>query len=352
VSAVLESEDLPDLEDDPVADAAAAELVYVTDDQPGIRRRRRGRGFSYYEGGERVTSAPTLERIRGLSVPPAWTDVWICSEPDGHLQATGRDAKGRKQYRYHPRWRALRDANKFSALYSFGLILPDLRDRVEADLQRRGMPREKVLALLSRLLDDTLVRVGNKEYANDNESYGLTTMTPEHVEIGWNKVTFDFVGKGGIEHEVMVEDGRLARIVRRCHELGGQNLFSYRDADTGEVCAVSSADVNGYLRTATGLRITAKDFRTWGGTVCATAYLGPEGRPEDEKHADATIVEAIDLAAEQLRNTRAVCRNCYVHPQILDAYRDGRLVEAWNKSRSGGRLDRTERTVLAVIEPE
>jgi DNA topoisomerase-1 len=339
-----------DLVDDPIADAAAADLVYVSDAQPGIRRRRRGRGFSYHVDGTRVTAPATLERIRSLAVPPAWSDVWICRNPDGHLQATGRDARGRKQYRYHPRWREVRDANKFAALHAFGTALPDLRGRVDRDLRKAGMPRDKALALVSCLLDRTLVRVGNKEYADDNESYGLTTLTPEHADVGWNSVSFDFIGKGGVEHHVEIADGRLARLVRRCHELGGQSLFSYRDAETGDVCGVSSTDVNEYLNLTTGLPITAKDFRTWGGTVRATEFLALRGPPSEDDDVDATILEAVDDAAEHLRNTRTVCRNCYLHPTVLDAYRDGSLLHAWNKSRSSARLARAERTVLSLIE--
>jgi DNA topoisomerase-1 len=345
MSAMPETE----LVDDPVADAVAADLVYVSDEQPGIQRRRRGRGFSYHDGDKHVTAATTLERIQALAVPPAWSDVWICRDPDGHLQATGRDARGRKQYRYHPRWREVRDANKFAALHAFGTALPELRGRVDGDLRKTGMPRDKALALVSCLLDRTLVRVGNKEYADDNESYGLTTLTPEHAEVGWNSVTFDFIGKGGVEHHVEIADGRLARLVRRCHELGGQSLFSYRDAETGEVSGVSSTDVNDYLNLITGLPITAKDFRTWGGTVRATEYLALQGLPGDDKEVDATIVEAVDDAAEHLRNTRTVCRNCYLHPTVLDAYRDGSLLEAWNTSRSSAKLARAERTVLSLI---
>lgn len=337
--------------DDPVADAAAADLVYVSDDAAGIRRRRRGRGFSYHDGSVRVTAAPTLERIHALAIPPAWTDVWICKEPDGHLQATGRDAKGRKQYRYHQRWRELRDANKYAALYAFGSVLPDLRQRIEADLKRTGLPRDKVLALVSRLLDETLIRVGNKEYADDNESYGLTTLTPEHAQVGWGAVTFDFVGKGGVEHHVQLHDARLARVVRRCHELGGQRLFSYRDATTDDVCAVGSTDVNDYLQQTTGLAVTAKDFRTWGGTVRAVEHLAEHEPPSDEKETEVVVLAAVDDAAEHLRNTRAVCRSCYLHPAVLDAYRDGELHDAWKRSRSSAWLTRAERTTLSLIGP-
>ena len=234
---------------DPVESAIEAGLVYVSDAERGIRRRRRGRGFSYQtDSGTSVRGKAELERIRSLAIPPAWTDVWICSKPTGHLQATGRDAKGRKQYRYHPRWREVRDANKYALLGAFGHSLPDLRDRIDAELRQTGLPRAKVLAVVVRLLDDTLVRVGNREYADDNETYGLTTITPDHVDVGWRDTTFDFVGKGGIDHHVTVEDARITRIIRRCHELGGQALFSYQEEDGSGISSITSTDVNDYLR--------------------------------------------------------------------------------------------------------
>jgi DNA topoisomerase-1 len=349
MSAAVDLPGPPILVHDPVADALAADLVYVSDEQPGFRRRRCGKGFSYHDGAKRVTNSSTLDRIRALAIPPAWTDVWICRDPDGHVQATGRDAKGRKQYRYHARWREVRDANKYAALAAFGSVLPDLRQQIESDLRRTGLPREKVLALVSRLLDETLIRVGNKEYAEDNESYGLTTLTPDHAEVTWGGVTFDFAGKSGIEHHVEVHDPRLARLVHRCHELGGQRLFSYLDASTEDVCAVGSADVNEYLQASTGLPITAKDFRTWGGTVRAVEFLALLGVPADDKEAEAGVLAAVDDAAEHLRNTRAVCRSCYLHPAVLDAYRDGSMRETWNRSRSSSRLTRAERTTLNLL---
>jgi DNA topoisomerase-1 len=334
---------------DPVESAAAGGLVYVTDATPGILRRRRGRGFSYTQAGRPVRNEATLLRIKALAIPPAWTDVWICADPLGHLQATGRDARNRKQYRYHPRWRDIRDANKFALLGPFGHTLSHVRERVDVALRKPGLTHEKVVALVVRLLDETLIRVGNKEYVDDNETYGLTTITADHVEVGWRDTTFDFVGKGGIDHHVTVSDGRIARIVQRCHELGGQALFSYRNAD-GSIAPITSADVNDYLRSVAGAACTAKEFRTWGGTTAVAEFLGPLDAPESQKAADAAIIEAIDAAAEQLRNTRAVCRNCYVHPTILDAYQDGALAEHWKKSRSAGWLSRSERTVLNVLD--
>jgi DNA topoisomerase-1 len=334
--------------DDPIEIAESAGLDYVSDEQPGIARRRRGRGFSYHRADGRLVRSPAeLERIRKLAVPPAWTDVWICANPCGHLQATGRDAKGRKQYRYHERWREVRDENKFNLLASFGQGLPALRDRLDGELRVPGLSRQKVLALVVRLLDETLIRVGNKEYADDNETYGLTTVNGDHVDVGWRSATFDFVGKGGIEHVVTVDDGRLTRIIGRCHELGGQALFSYRD--DGEIRSITSSDVNDYLREVFGPAVTAKHFRTWGGTVTAAGHLAALDVPETETEAAAAEIEAIDEAAEQLRNTRAVSRRCYVHPGVLEAYRDGSLAEEWKRARSIGRLSRGERTVLAVL---
>lgn len=344
--------DAPLLEEvlDPEAVADAAGLRYVTDAEPGIVRRRRGKGFSYHRpDGPAVRDKPTLERIRSLAVPPAWTDVWICARADGHLQATGRDAKGRKQYRYHPRWREVRDENKFGRLLYFGQALPSLRERIDTTLRRPGLSREKVLAVVVRLLDDTLIRVGNQEYANDNESFGLTTIRADHVEVGWSAVSFDFVGKSGISHHVTVNDARLARVVRRCHELGGQELFAFHD-DDGNLVDVTSAHVNEYLRDSIGALATAKDFRTWGGTVHTLEHLAGLDPPESDKHADTGILDAIDATAEQLRNTRSVCRDCYVHPAVIDSYREGALTEHWKRARSSTHLRRAERATLAVLE--
>ena len=255
----------------PLAEVAAqAGLRYVGDDEPGLTRRRAGRGFSYRRpDGSTLTDPVERARIDGLAIPPAWTDVWICRHPDGHIQATGRDARGRKQYRYHPRWREVRDADKFDHLLAFGERLGDLRSRLDQDLRRQGLPRERILALVVRLLDETLIRVGNPEYAADNETFGLTTLRRRHVDASDRRVVFEFVGKSGIDHEVRVADPRLARLVRRCSELGGHELFTYLD-DNGAVRAVSSTDVNDYVRGIIGADTSAKDFRTWGGTVVVT----------------------------------------------------------------------------------
>ncbi len=332
--------------------ADAADLLYVSDEIPGIRRRRCGRGFTYVgPDGLTITDPAERDRIEGLVIPPAWTDVWICPTPDGHVLATGRDAKGRKQYRYHPRWIEIRDATKFDRLSEFGALLPDLRAGVDADLRRRGLPREKVLALVVRLLDETLIRIGNSEYADTNESYGLTTLAGDHVEVTGSTVRFEFVGKGGAEHVVAVRDPRLARLVQQCHELRGHVLFCYEDED-GATVSVSSGDVNEYLRDRTGAAVTSKTFRTWGGTVVAAEALAALGPPAEGVDADAQILGAIDAAAGALGNTRAVCRASYVHPAVPEAHRSGALHEAWRRSRSTGRLRRGERAVLKVVEAE
>jgi DNA topoisomerase I len=333
---------------DPGEAARAAGLRYGTDATPGILRRRCGRGFTYRGPDGHPPDGRTRARIASLAIPPAWSDVWIAPDPRLHLQATGRDAKGRKQYRYHPRWREVRDADKYARLARFGEGLPDLRAGVEADLARAGHTRDKVLALVIRLLDDTLIRIGNREYAEDNDSYGLTTFERGHVDFGPARVSFTFVGKAGVEHDVTVDDVRLARLVRRCHELGGHRLFAYR-GDGGEVVDVTSVDVNRWLQDRTGAPTTAKDFRTWGGTVVATETLGRLGPPTTAREAEANLLEAVDAAAAQLHNTRTVCRTCYVHPEVTAAYRDGRLDAAWRRARSGGRLDRAERATLTVL---
>ncbi|MEJ7583763.1 MAG: hypothetical protein WKF43_06645 [Acidimicrobiales bacterium] len=334
--------------DNPEAAAAEAGLRYVSDEAPGIRRKKRGKGFSYaLPDGTVITNRGERARIASLAIPPAWTDVWICSRHDGHILATGRDDRGRKQYRYHPRWREVRDADKFGQLSAFGAGLPDVRRVVEADLARRGLPREKVLALVVKLLDTTLIRVGNESYAVENESYGLTTLKSDHVEVEGDTVAFDFVGKSGLEHALILEDRRLARIVHACHELEGQDLFTYR-AD-GELFDVTSSDVNRYLADVAGTRVTAKDFRTWGGTASAAAALAVTRPPENDTQAGKSILAAYDVAAEVLGNTRAVCRSCYVHPVVPDAFRTGDLHVAWKRARARDGLSRVERTVLKLL---
>jgi DNA topoisomerase-1 len=313
---------------DPKDSAQAAGLRYVTDATPGIRRRRTGRGFGYAgPDGRPVRDQATLARIRSLAIPPAYTDVWICPSPDGHLQATGRDARGRKQYRYHPRWREVRDETKYGRMLAFSEALPRLRARVEADLARPGLSRARVLATVVRLLECTGIRVGNDEYARSNRSFGLTTLQDRHVEIAGSTLRFAFRGKSGKTHEVSLNDRRLARIVARCQALPGADLFQYVD-ETGTRQAIGSGDVNDYLREITGEDFTAKDFRTWSGTLLAVAALEAIGPAATQREAKAAILAAIDQVADQLNNTRAVCRKYYVHPAVLGTYRTGTLHRA------------------------
>jgi DNA topoisomerase-1 len=337
--------------DDCLSAAEEAGLRYVSDSQPGIQRRRRGKGFTYVgPDGSTIGDDAVRARIAALAIPPAWTDVWICPRPNGHILATGRDARGRKQYKYHADWRAVRDAAKYERLAAFGEALPKLRRRVVEDLSGRGFSKEKALALVVRLLDDTLIRVGNDEYAASNESFGLTTMRPDHVAIADHddRVTFEFVGKSGLPRRLHLRDRRLARVVRRCSELGGQELFAYRD-EGGSVVGIGSDDVNQYLREVGGAEFTSKYFRTWGGTCAAGAALAVSGSPSSARVADKQVLAALDVAAAVLGNTRAVCRSCYVHPAVLDAYREGELQDAWNRARGSKHLARQERMVLTVL---
>jgi DNA topoisomerase-1 len=312
---------------DPIEAARLAHLRYVHDTGPGITRTRRGRSFVYTApDGSRVSDSETLARIRSLAIPPAWTDVWICPLPTGHIQATGRDAKGRKQYRYHPCWREVRDETKYTKMIMFGEALPKIRAAVEADLARPGLPREKVLATVVRLLEVTLIRVGNEEYAKKNQSYGLTTLRNQHLDIEGSHLRFHFRGKSGKEHTIDVRDRRLAQIVRKCSELPGHELFQYLGED-GQRHAVESADVNAYLKQIAGDEFTAKDFRTWAGTVLAAHALQELQTFDTKTQAQKNIVAAIKTVAERLGNTPAVCRKCYVHPAVLGAYIDGALVD-------------------------
>jgi DNA topoisomerase-1 len=308
--------------------AQAAGLRYVSDSMAGIRRVRSGKGFRYVgPDGRAIRDRNVLNRIRSLAIPPAYRDVWICSNPNGHIQATGRDARGRKQYRYHPRWRAVRDETKFGRMLDFSSALPRIRRRVERDLARSGLPREKVLATVVRLLECTGIRVGNEEYARDNGSYGLTTLRDDHVEISGSTLRFQFRGKSGKTHEVALSDPRLARIVRRCQALPGEELFQYVD-EMGEQQTIGSGDVNDYLREISGEEFTAKDFRTWWGTILALAALRTTDPPASEREAKSTIIKVIDQVASLLNNTRAVCRKYYVHPAVVQSFSEGSLVEA------------------------
>ena len=317
-----------DLPSDPVESAEEAGLRYVSDAAPGIRRRRTGRGFTYIGvDGRRIGDKRQLERIRALAIPPAWTDVWISPTRRGHIQATGRDARRRKQYRYHPRWHAVRDEVKYGRMVAFAAALPRIRERTEADLRRQGLPREKVLATVIRLLEKTMIRVGNDEHARENDSYGLTTMEDEHAKVSNRRVVFRYRGKSGKEHETTLEDPRLARIVRRCQELPGQRVFQYEDED-GTTRDVDSADVNAYLQEISGEPFTAKDFRTWAGTVLACMALQEFKAFDSESEARQNVVNAVKRVAERLGNTPAVCRSSYIHPVILDSYLDGSMLES------------------------
>jgi DNA topoisomerase I len=305
--------------------ARAAGLRYATDARPGFTRRRSGRGWTYRDRDGRAIRDRTIRRrIAALAIPPAWTDVWICPWPNGHLQASGRDARGRKQYRYHPDWHARRGTDKFGRMLDFAKALPRIREHCDRDLARRGLPREKVLAAVVRLLEMTLIRVGNDEYARLNRSFGLTTLRDRHARIDGTSVRFRFRGKSGQTHEVDLRDRRLAALIRRCQELPGQELFQYLDED-GEVRDIASDDVNAYLREAAGGDFTAKDFRTWAGTVLAYRALRALQPSEHGTAARRNVVEAIRVTADRLGNTPAVARGSYVHPAVLEAYMDGTL---------------------------
>lgn len=320
--------------------AGQAGLRYVLDKQPGISRSRRGETFVYrHPAGRLLRDKAALKRIRSLAIPPAWTEVWICPLENGHIQATGRDARGRKQYRYHPRWRAVRDEAKHERMLAFGAVLPRIRQRVSADLRRHGMCRLKVMATLVRLLETTLIRVGNDEYVQQNGSYGLTTLHNHHAKVQAAKITFSFKGKSRICHQIDVHDPRLAKLVRRCQELPGQQLFEYLDEE-GAVHAVSSDDVNTYLREIAGDEFSAKDFRTWAGTILAAAALRELAGFHSLTEAKRNIVQAIGGVAKTLGNTAAVCRRCYIHPAIIDAYLAGQTIPA---APAGGRTRRSNR---------
>lgn len=317
---------------DPVESAKGVGLRYVTDEEAGISRKRNSKkGFVYLDvNGDRIRDPEELKRINSLAIPPAYKDVWICPLQNGHLQATGRDAKGRKQYRYHPLWRSVRDQTKFTRLLVFSQSLPRLRERLEHDLSVPGLPKEKVLAAILRLMELTRIRVGNEEYVRTNESYGLTTLRDEHVEIRGAKVQFCFRGKSGVEHEIVIADRRLAKIVKRCQDIPGQELFQYRGSD-GEYQTITSGDVNDYLREVTGQDFTAKDFRTWAGTVLAASELADIGSFTSQTAAKKNIGQAIKSVAAHLGNRPATCRKYYVHPAILEAYEDETLHQLMQK---------------------
>ena len=335
--------------------AAAAEeagLQYVSDERPGYRRKAKGKHFEYLDTeGKSIRDKQRLLRIKRLAIPPAWTDVWICPSPNGHIQATGRDARGRKQYRYHERWREVRDENKFDRLVQFAKALPNIRRRVVQDLKLPGLPRRKVLATIVRLLERTFIRIGNEEYARENKSFGLTTLKNRHVKVRGAQMRFRFRGKSKRQHEVDVTDRRVAKVIAKCQDLPGQDLFQYVDED-GEVQDTTSQDVNDYLRQIAGEDFTAKDFRTWGGTVLAAIALSTQEEFQTKKEAKSNIKTAICAVAELLGNTPAVCRKCYVHPVIVEAYLDQTPIAGLNgggKKLKQADLRAAERAVLKFL---
>ncbi len=336
--------------------ASRAALSYVTDTEPGIRRQRHGTGFRYLapDGGR----APEKDyaRIRSLVIPPAWTDVWISPDPDGHIQATGRDVKGRKQYRYHPSWTSCRDEAKFSTLVEFATALPRLREQVDADLRRRSLSRERVIASLVGLLDRTMIRIGNDVYARQNRSFGLTTLRNRHVEVEGSKLRFSFRGKSGQDWKLKLDNRRIASVVKAMHELPGQKLFQYVDEE-GEARAVHSQDVNGYIQDVLGPGYSSKHFRTWGATNAAVHALAETPLPETKREQNRVLNASVDRVAQMLRNTRAVCRRCYIHPAVPESWLEGRLVDELADLRRRYRrplngLDREETTVLRWLEAQ
>lgn len=340
---------------DPVESAQAAGLRYVSDTTPGIRRKRSGSGFKYVApDGKAIKDAAEISRIRSLAIPPAYTDVWISPAANGHIQATGRDARGRKQYRYHPKWREKRDETKFGRVLAFSEALPRIRAQVERDLGKSGLPREKVLATVVRLLDCTGIRIGNDEYARSNRSFGLTTLQDRHVEISGSNIKFEFRGKSGKNHSVSLSDRRLARIVQRCQDIPGEDLFQYIDEE-GVRQTISSGDVNDYIREISGADFTAKDFRTWSGTKLAVAALSDIGHCTSARQIKTNILRAIDSVASQLNNTRAVCRKYYVHPSVFEAYTAGTMLDILQngtKQNSKSDLDPQEAAVVWLLKQQ
>jgi len=348
----------PALVTDPIQSAKASGLRYVTDASPGITRKRVGPGFRYiHVKGKLLRKAEDLRRIKSLAIPPAWRDVWISPIADSHLQATGRDSKGRKQYRYHPRWREVRDQTKYDRMLAFGRVLPAVRAQIQKDLARPGLPRAKVIATIVKLLETTLIRVGNEEYAQQNGSFGLTTMRDQHVKVKGPKIQFAFRGKSGIKFALDLNNRRLAKIVKRCQDLPGQELFQYID-DDGAQRSVDSNDVNEYLREITQMDFTAKDFRTWAGTVLAAMALREIEEFDSKAQAKRNIVRAIETVAKKLGNTRAVCRKCYVHPGVVNSYLDGSLVQTLGQrvkkemAESLNDLSPEEAAVMAILEQQ
>jgi DNA topoisomerase-1 len=348
----------PSKEQDVIESARSAGLRYVSDQKPGIRRERIDDTIVYIDPkGNRIDDPGKIERINKLAIPPAWTDVWICTDPRGHIQATGRDPKGRKQYRYHQRWREVRDETKYERMIAFGKALPAIRERIEHDLRLPGLPRPKVLATVVRLLEVSLIRVGNTEYARDNKSYGLTTMRDKHVTVSGSTIEFKFKGKSGKYHNIDIKDRQLAKIVKQCRDIPGYELFQYID-EAGERQDVDSSAVNAYLQEITGEAFTAKDFRTWAGTVLASLALRELEPAESDTQAKKNIVRTIEHVAERLGNTPAICRKCYVHPTVLNAYLDGTLLETLTQraedelESNAHALGADERMVLDFLHQE
>ncbi len=335
---------------DPVAAAKAAGLRYVSDEGPGIRRVERGKSFAYVGvDGKIIEDEDELRRIKSLAVPPAYTDIWICPIANGHLQATGRDARGRKQYRYHKRWREVRDENKYGRMMAFARALPKIRKRIEADLGLPELPREKVLATIVQLLETTAIRIGNDEYAKENNSFGLTTLRNKHAHVKGATIRFSFRGKSGVRHAIDLHDRRLARIVRQCQELPGQQLFEYID-DEGQTRTIDSSDVNDYIREVSGDEFSAKDFRTWVGTVTCAMLLAQAEAAEAQTERKSRVTAVIKDVAQRLGNTPAVCRKCYVHPDVLEAYMESGTLDFNRKARHTQGLLAEELFVLALLE--
>lgn len=327
--------------------AEGAGLLYVTDQEAGYTRRRSGKGWTYRDAtGERISDRAEIDRINKIGIPPAYTDVWICPDPTGHIQATGRDAKGRKQYRYHERFREVRDSTKYEHMLTFAEALPGIRERIDTDMGRRGLPREKVLATVVRLLETTMIRVGNADYAKQNKSYGLTTLNDRHVKVDGGQLRFRFKGKSGKEWNLKLADRRVARIVKQSQDLPGQHLFQYID-DDGEQREVTSGDVNAYLREISDSDITAKDFRTWTGTVLAALALAEFEKFDSEAAAKKNVRAAIETVSAKLGNTPAVCRRCYVHPEVIDSYMTDALVLEVEQE-----VERELRDNVAGLRPE
>ena len=344
-STALSAHPIADL--DAVNAAKSAGLRYVSDRMPGIRRKQIGKAFTYITSdGSTLRDSEALARIKSLAIPPAWANVWICPIPNGHIQATARDAKRRKQYRYHSRWRMFRDETKYDRLIAFGQVLPSIRRRTEKDLARAGLPREKILATVVRLLETTLIRVGNEEYARNNDSFGLTTMRDHHVDVSGSSLRFEFRGKSGVQHAVDLKDRKLARIVKRIQDLPGEELFQYLD-ENGERHSIGSSDVNEYLREIAGQDFTAKDFRTWAGTFLAAKALQEFEAWDSKAQAKRNIMRAIESVAKRLGNTKMVCKKCYIHPAVLNSYLDGSLMETL---RHRIRKEMTES--LSELQPE